>query len=448
MTIAQPPQAIGTSHQTLRIPSERDRLAGPHRSFRSVTPPRKRRLYSLSAGLSGFFDHPWFLPGVTSEDRSLAAGGTPCPSATSQRVPLEPQIKYAFDDEAGIRRRRAGRGFVYVDRHGRLVDQKTRMRIKRLVIPPAWTEVWICPDADGHIQATGRDARSRKQYIYHPAWRQWRELTKFQHILDFAAVLPKLRQHVARDLDFRRLSRERVLATAIRVLDRTLMRVGNDEYARQNQSYGLTTLRNEHIENAGSRVRFAFRGKHGKPFEAEFNDRRVAAILRRLEGLPGQHVFQYLDDAGKRHRIGSDDINAYIRKATDGDFTAKDIRTWAATVLAVVELSKLAPAASEAARRKNIVKAVTRVAARLGNTPAVCRSSYVHPEVMASYLDGTIPVESKLFEDADDGGGAGLLRAERAVLRFLRRRIKERETTETEPKPALAEALALSVGVE
>jgi DNA topoisomerase-1 len=354
------------------------------------------------------------------------------------------QLNYAFDDEPGLRRRRAGQGFVYLDRKGRAVDAKTRARIKRLVIPPAWTEVWICADPQGHIQATGRDARGRKQYIYHAGWRQWREQSKFRHILDFAAVLPKLRERVARDLNARKLGRTLVQAAAVRVLDRTLMRVGNDEYARQNQSYGLTTLLDEHIESAGTRVRFAFRGKHGKPFTAEFADRRVAGIIRRLEGIPGQHLFQFLDAAGAPHRITSDDINAYIRESTGGDFTTKDFRTWAATVLAVVALAGLAIATSETARKKSVATAIRQVAARLGNTPAVCRASYVHPEVVASYMDGSLPVESALFADPGDDNGAGLLRAERAVLRFLRRRMEERSEL-AKPKPALADTLMLSV---
>ena len=233
---------------------------------------------------------------------------------------------------------------------------------------------------------------------------------------------------MARDLSERTLSRTLVLATAVRVLDRTLMRVGNDEYARHNQSYGLTTLLDEHIELAGTRLRFSFRGKHGKLFEAEFTDRRVAAVLRRLEGLPGQHLFQFVDAAGDPHRITSDDINAYIREATGGDFTAKDFRTWAATVLAVIELSKLEPAASETARKRGLRrKAIRQVAARLGNTPAVCRSSYIHPAIPASYLDGTLPTQTALFDEPGNGNGAGLLANERAVLRFLRRRVREQE---------------------
>jgi DNA topoisomerase-1 len=367
------------------------------------------------------------------------------PYSNSPDVLLELQIQHSFDDEPGVRRRRTGRGFTYIDRRGRPVDAETRVRINGLVIPPAWREVWICPTADGHIQATGRDARGRKQYIYHPAWREWREQAKFQHILDFAAALPRLRLRVAKDLYDRKLSRDLVLATAIRVLDRTLMRVGNDEYARNNQSYGLTTLRDEHIESAGARVRFGFRGKHGKLFEAEFSDRRVAAILRRLEGLPGQHIFQFLDEAGRPHRIGSDDINRYIREATGGDFTAKDFRTWAATVLAAIELTRLGAAESDASRKRNVAKAIKVVAGRLGNTPAVCRSSYVHPEVIEGYLDGSL---TRAFHPPGEEDEAGVFAAERAVLRFLRGRLNTPKAEQRRPQPGLADALTLSIAAK
>jgi DNA topoisomerase-1 len=353
-------------------------------------------------------------------------------------------LRHVFDDEPGLRRRRAGRGFFYLDSRNRPVDAATRARIERLAIPPAWKEVWICPHPQGHIQATGRDARGRKQYIYHPAWREWRAQGKFSRIIDFAAALPRLRGQVALDLGERKLSRTLVVATAVRVLDRTLMRVGNEEYARQNQSFGLTTLRDEHVARVGSKVRFSFRGKHGKPFVAEVSDRRVAAILRRLEGLPGQHLFQFVDD-GEPHRITSDDVNAYIRDATRADFSAKDFRTWAATVLAVVELAKLVPEEGARAKAKNLARAIREVSARLGNTPAVCRASYVHPHILSSYLDGTLPLAASLAEALADGDGEGLLSAERSVLRLLRRRLGELEgTTEPDGKAVPAAALALA----
>jgi DNA topoisomerase-1 len=244
------------------------------------------------------------------------------------RCPVRKQLVYAFDDEPGIERQRRGKGFTFLDQSSRAVDATARWRIKQLAIPPAWTDVWICPDPKGHIQATGRDAKGRKQYMYHREFRKWREQRKFDRILAFAAMLLRLRQRVAMDLNDRKLTRTLVLATAVRVLERTLMRVGNDEYARQNQTYGLTTLLTDHIEIAGKRVRFSLRGKGGKTFAAEFTDRRVAAVLRRLEGLPGQDLFQFVDEAEEAHRISSDDVTAYIREATGGDFTAKDFRTW------------------------------------------------------------------------------------------------------------------------
>ena len=267
-------------------------------------------------------------------------------------------ITWANDEQPGIRRQRRGKGFTYFDALGERVDPTTLRRINSLVIPPAWTNVWICHDPKGHIQATGRDLRGRKQYVYHPRFRECREHQKFDRILHFAEALPKLRRKVASDLTDRRLSRCLVLATAVRVLDRTLMRIGNDEYARQNQSYGLTTLLNEHIEVGGRRIRFCFRAKSGKIFNAELSDRRVAAILRKLEGLPGQHLFQYLDDETDPQRITSDDVNAYIREATGGDFSAKDFRTWAATALAVISLLRLEPATSPTANKKNIARAI------------------------------------------------------------------------------------------
>ena len=355
-------------------------------------------------------------------------------------------ISYAFDGDPGLSRRRVGKGFSYTDPSGRAVDAATRRRIHKLVIPPAWTDVWICPDGNGHIQATGRDAKGRKQYIYHPEWRQWREATKFQRILGFAAALPKLRETVARDLARRKLSRALVLATAVRVLDLTLMRVGNDEYARQNQSYGLTTLLTEHIERNGKRVRFAFRGKSGKTFKAELHDRRVTSVLRRLEGLPGQHLFQFVDEDGGPCRITSDDINAYIREASGGDFTAKDFRTWAASVIAVLLLLQQETATSETATKRATAQAVKAVARRLGNTPAVCRRSYIHPDVLESYRDGSLTNLAAKIEDIEDSDTAGLFANEKTVLGFLKRRAHQRLAADKEAAaPSLKDAMRLSV---
>jgi DNA topoisomerase-1 len=343
-------------------------------------------------------------------------------------------ISWAYDEQPGIRRQRRGKGFAYCDINGQPVDDGTRKRIKSLVIPPAWTDVWICRDPNGHIQATGRDRKGRKQYIYHARFREWREQQKFARILDFAEALPKLRRRVASDLADRGLSRKLVLATAIRILDRTLMRIGNDEYVKQNQSYGLTTLLTEHIETNGRRVRFSFRAKSGKLFDAELSDRRIAAILRRLEGLPGQHLFQYLDDQGEPQRITSDDVNAYIREASAGDFSAKDFRTWAATVLAVTSLLQLEPATSVKVARKNIAKAIKKVSQRLGNTAAVCRTSYVHPQVLEHYRDGSLTsLAHKMREIEDEGSAAGLSVNEKEVLLFLKRSARPDQIPETIP---------------
>jgi DNA topoisomerase-1 len=353
-------------------------------------------------------------------------------------------VTWAYD-EAGIRRQRRGKGFAYAGQDGKPISESTRRRIKSLVIPPAWTDVWICNDPKGHIQATGRDIKGRKQYIYHPQFTQWRAQQKFERILDFAEALPKLRRQVASDLADRRLSRSLVLATAVRVLDRTLMRIGNEEYARQNESYGLTTLLSEHIEAGGKRVRFCFRAKSGKIFNAELSDRRVAAVLRRLEGLPGQHLFQHLGDEGEPQRITSDDVNEYIRKATGGDFSAKDFRTWAATVLAVTSLLELEPAASATAIKKNISTAIKNVSQRLGNTPAVCRGSYVHPEVLESYRDGSLAsLAARVQGPEAEEELVGLSANEGEVLRFLKRR-SARPQGWAEAQRSLTESLRVSV---
>ena len=366
-------------------------------------------------------------------------------SLTEEDCSQADTISWAFDDQPGIRRRRRGRGFAYLDEDGRPVDNSARRRIQKLVIPPAWSDVWICKDPNGHIQATGRDLKGRKQYIYHPQFRKWREQQKFKRILDFAEALPNLRRKVSADLNDRRLSRRLVLATAVRVLDRTLMRIGNEEYAKQNQSYGLTTLLAEHIETGSRRVRFSFRAKSGKIFNAELADRRVVAILRRLEGLPGQYLFQYLDEKGEAQRITSDDVNAYIREAAQGNFSAKDFRTWAATVLAVTSLLQLEPASSPTAVKKNIAHAIRGASQRLGNTPAVCRASYVHPEVLESYRDGSlVSLASKLKEE--EAEESGLSPHESEVLRFLRRRIiQSRKQGKLSPSASLTGLLSASL---
>jgi DNA topoisomerase-1 len=263
-------------------------------------------------------------------------------------------------------------------------------RIRALAIPPAWTDVWICPYPAGHLQATGRDARGRKQYRYHQRWRTRRDDAKFERLIDFARVLPRVRAHCDADLASPGLSREKVLAAVVRLLETTLIRVGNDEYARLNRSFGLTTLRTRHARVSGTSIRFRFRGKSGRQHEVGLRDRRLARVIRRCQDLPGQDLFQYVGDDGEPHDIGSDDVNAYLREISGAAITAKDFRTWAGTVLAYRALRALAPGDDELASRRNVVEAVRLTSDRLGNTPAVARRSYVHPAILEAYLDGSI----------------------------------------------------------
>jgi DNA topoisomerase-1 len=303
----------------------------------------------------------------------------------------EARLRYVSDDQPGYRRRRAGRGFSYRDIHGEhITDPNVLKRIKALVIPPAWTNVWICPHPRGHIQATARDAKGRKQYRYHPEWQEVRDREKFTRTLAFARALPNLRKAVARDMAGRPLERRTVLATVVRLLETTHIRVGNRAYAEQNKSYGLTTLRNRHVDVNGTRLQFDFVGKSGKRHVVALTDRRVARIVKELQELPGQELFQYVCDDGERRTIDSADVNDYLRQLAGDDFTAKDFRTWAGTVLAAWALSAFEAIDSQAAARRNITAAVKKVASQLGNTPAVCRSSYIHPEILNCYLDGSL----------------------------------------------------------
>lgn len=345
-----------------------------------------------------------------------------------ERSAAEARCVYVDERLPGLTRHRAGRAFTYRDEHGRVVrDRDTLRRIRALVIPPAWTQVWICPLPDGHIQAHGRDARGRKQYRYHARFRAIRDETKYERMLAFGRALPDLRRRV--DLDLRKpgLCRDKVLATVVRLLEITLIRIGNDEYARQNGSFGLTTMLNRHVDVDGSTVRFHFRGKSGKQHEVDVHDRRLARLLQRFHDLPGQQLFQWVDDDGNRHPVESADVNAYLKAIGGGDFTAKDFRTWAGTVLVARALAELEAFDSRAAAKRNIVAAVRAVAARLGNTPAVCRRCYVHPEIFDSYLDGNLVrtlrarAEKALREDLPHLGSE-----EAAVLMLLRDRLAER----------------------
>jgi len=344
---------------------------------------------------------------------------------------------YVSDEEPGIRRKRAGKGFTYVGPDGKKVEDKaTLARIKSLAIPPAYTDVWICPKANGHIQATGRDAKGRKQYRYHPAFREVRESTKYEHMIEFAKGLPAIRRTIDEHMSLKGLPREKVLATVVHLLENTLIRVGNSDYAKQNKSYGLTTLRDPHVKVEGTELRFQFKGKSGKTWRLSVKDRRIARIVKACQDLPGQDLFQYLDENGQQQSVTSADVNAYLKEITGRDITAKDFRTWAGTVLAALALAEFEEFDSESKAKKNIRAAIERVSSRLGNTPTICRKCYVHPEVFACYLEGTLLLEVKEEVEAELRDHLGDLKPEEAaVLSLLQARLS-REVDETEREPA------------
>lgn len=350
----------------------------------------------------------------------------PDPPADPAKAATAASLKYVSDEAPGIRRKKAGTGFTYVGASGKPVrDEQTLRRIKSLVIPPAWTEVWICPDVDAHLQATGYDARNRKQYRYHPRFREVREQTKYNRMLDFARALPAIRRRVERDLNLRGLPREKVLAAVVKLLETTLIRVGNDEYAASNNSFGLTTLRDKHARINGSRIRFEFKGKSGVEHDIDLSDPRLARIVKQCQELPGQELLQYVDEDGNVRDIGSSDVNAYIHDIAGDDFTAKDFRTWAGTVLAAMALRELESFDSQAQAKKNIVRAVESVAKKLGNTNAVCRKCYIHPAVLDSYVEGSLLETLKRKTEAKLTKGLKSLKPEEAmVLTLLQQRLK------------------------
>ena len=360
------------------------------------------------------------------------------PSPDPEEVARDAGLRYVSDRRAGITRRRAGRGWSYRAPDGTLVrDAKSLARIRALAIPPAWLDVWISPVVSGHIQATGRDARGRKQYRYHPRWRHVRDEAKYDRTIAFAEALPAIRERVAADMGLRGLPRDKVLATIVRLLETTFIRVGNAEYARENRSFGLTTLRDGHAVIDGSEVRFKFRGKSGKDHKVGIQDRRLATIVRRCQELPGQELFQYIDEDGSIQDVTSTDVNEYLRQVTGQGFTAKDFRTWAGTVLAAQALQALEGTAggTEREMRSKVVRAVEQVAQSLGNTPTVCRQCYVHPAIIDAYLDGAMVRTAR--ERADERlesaeGGTGTTedakgRHEQEVLRVLRDRLAAAE---------------------
>lgn len=336
-------------------------------------------------------------------------------------------LHYVTDGFAGIRRRRSGTGWSYYAPNGvRIRDPHTRKRLNALAIPPAWTDVWICPDPNGHIQATARDARGRKQYRYHPSYREMRDRSKFRRMLEFSEVLPILRERVERDLRAGDLTRRQILATVVRLLDKTLIRVGKDEYARANRSFGLTTLRRRHVRVEGALLRFSFRGKSGVEHSVAITEPRLARIIQRCQDLPGQELFQYLDASRKRQTVSSDDVNAYLREITGRDVTAKDFRTWGGTMLAAVELRTMGPASSRREADRNIVRAIDAVSARLGNTRTVCRKYYVHPALVHAYLLGhTAPLSPTppSRRPRREQPTAALRRDEVVVLQFLQEKV-------------------------
>lgn len=303
-------------------------------------------------------------------------------------------LRYVNDDEPGITRRRHGKGFSYRRASGRLVSRESDVaRIRALAIPPAWTNVWICDDPDGHIQATGRDLKGRKQYRYHNRWHEERGSAKYALLAEFSAALPKLRKVIDADLGLRGLPRDKVVATVAWLLDNTMIRVGNDTYARDNKSFGLTTLRTRHLEVSGSRFNFAFKGKSGKEWDIDFTDRRMARILRSIEDLPGQRLFRYRDEEGGLHDVGSHDVNAYIRAAIGERFSSKDFRTWGGTMRALTLLSKTDVPETKTARAKTLNAVIDKVSRRLGNTRAVCRACYIHPAVFENWEQGQLADE-------------------------------------------------------
>ena len=331
----------------------------------------------------------------------------------------EAGLHYVSDDRPGYTRKARNGEFEYLDTQGKPIREEQRLlRIRRLAIPPAWTDVWICPSSTGHIQATGRDARRRKQYRYHERWRELRDVNKFDRLADFAKALPKIRRRVTKDLKLRGLPREKVLATVVRLLERTFIRIGNEEYARDNKSFGLTTIKNRHVTVTGPHLRFRFRGKSGRQHEVDVTDRRIAKIISKCQDLPGQDLFQYVNDNGDVQGIASQDVNDYLREISGESFTAKDFRTWGGTVLAAIALSAQEKFENQKQAKANVKTAICAVAELLGNTPAICRKCYIHPGVIEAYLArGPIAGITPIHKKAER---VHFRSAEVAVLKFLR----------------------------
>ncbi len=342
-------------------------------------------------------------------------------------------LRYVRDKKPGIRREPQNNDWVFIKPNGKAItDPDEIKRIKAIGIPPAYTDVWICPVANGHIQATGRDAKGRKQYRYHPRWREVRDETKYGRMILFAQALPEIRRQIDHDLALPKLPRDKVLATVVRLLETTFIRVGNLEYARENKSFGLTTMRDRHVNIAGSTIRFAFVGKHGIKHEIDVQDRKLAQIVKRCRDIPGYELFQYVDDQGQRALIDSADVNDYLREITGQDFTAKDFRTWAGTKIAVMLLRSLEPFQDDKEAKKNIVRTIEHVAKELGNTPTICRKCYVHPAVLEAYMDGTMlaSLQQRIEQEKE---AASLKAEEQAVLNLLKARLEKSQALVSEP---------------
>jgi len=345
----------------------------------------------------------------------------------SEHTARQAGLRYSSDEQPGIHRiKRGAKGFLYRDERGKPVRNRADLdRIESLVIPPAWTDVWISPHEKGHLQATGRDARGRKQYRYHPDWTEAQEQSKYERVVSFAKVLPKIRRRVSRDLRKRGLPREKVLAAIVQLLEKSLIRVGNDEYARVNGSYGLTTMREKHVEIRGSSIRFRFRGKSGIQRDIALESAVLAKVARKCQELPGQDLFQYLAEDGKVVDVGSADVNEYLREISGMEISAKDFRTWAGTKLAAQALEEFEDFESNAAAKRNITRAIERVASRLGNTRTVCRKCYVHPAVIEAYLDRSLVEVLKRRTEQELKGLSHLPAEEAAVLGLLQGRLKQ-----------------------
>jgi len=349
-----------------------------------------------------------------------AAGNISSPPNEAMLTAKMVGLRYVTDSQPGISRKAFRHGFRYYDSNGKpITDKATLKRIKALVIPPAWTSVWICPWENGHIQVTARDAKNRKQYRYHKLWREVRDEAKYERMMGFGKSLPLIREKIDEALALPGLPRKKVLATVIYLLQVTMMRIGNDEYARNNKSFGLTTLRNRHVHIDGSEVKFHFRGKSGIDHAIKVHDKRLARIIKRIRDLPGQELFQYVDDEGQRHAISSGDVNEYLQDLTGESYTAKDFRTWSGTVLAALALHEFEKFESEAQAKRNVVQAIEMAAMKLGNTPTICRKCYVHPVIIESYLKGSLQLTLKNDISGQKSAHLCLTAEEQAVLSFL-----------------------------